>query len=86
MSNENATESASGSIFFELDLKLTSDSGRAKHLDVNEQGDWIAEYMWRMLQESMFEMDPKDIAIPEMRYWGTDIKSETGPIRIFKTS
>jgi hypothetical protein len=43
MSNENATESASGSIFFELDLKLTSDSGRAKHLDVNEQGDWIAE-------------------------------------------
>ena len=75
--------SNSGSIFIEIDLDLESDSGRDKHLDLDEQGAWIAEYIWRSIQESPVLVGAKDIKVPRMKYWGQTIKVGVAPIKTF---
>ena len=83
--DNTASETNSGSIFIEIELQLTSESGRAKHLDLNEQGSWLAERLWHDLQQAVAELDPQQVKVPQMKYWGTEIPSDTDPIRIYKT-
>jgi hypothetical protein len=62
--SKNLTEENSGSVFLEVDMLLFSESGRAKHLDLDEQGFWLAEWLWSRLDEQVRTGEFQGIAVP----------------------
>lgn len=70
-------EFATGSIYIEIPLMLSSDSGRTKHIDLNEQGAHLTVAIGRYLKN----IDFQGAALTEIRYWGAQIPgSEIKPI------
>ena len=72
-------EFATGSIYIEIPLMLSSDSGRAKHTDLNEQGAHLAVAVGQFLKKSEFY----GAALTEIRYWGEIKPGNQGAPRVF---
>ncbi len=65
-----------GWIGFQLGLMLSSESGRAKHTDVVEQGAWLLA----VFEEALRYVEPGDgLAFTEIRYLGEQ-EPDTAPI------
>jgi hypothetical protein len=65
----------SGTVSFELDIELWSNSGREKHTDLSEQGAWIANAIVQALRN--YGAGP-DFAIHDLRYLGDkDLSDES---------
>lgn len=63
-------EHAKGTVRFEIDLELWSNSGRSKHIDLDEQGAWLAQDIAVHLKN---REQLSDVAIHDIRYYGTDL-------------
>ncbi len=70
-------EESHGSVFFEVEIFLKSDSGRPKHLDHNEQGGWIVDQVADLLRSLPHG---GDIELGQLRYWGDRCKPVGDPI------
>lgn len=66
-----------GTIRFEIDLELWSNSGRDKHVDLTEQGGWVANYVAEQLRK--FGAGD-DMAIHRLRYYGAVDRISDGVI------
>ncbi|MGH9025956.1 MAG: hypothetical protein ACRDWD_07555, partial [Acidimicrobiia bacterium] len=60
---------SSGTVVFEIDMMLSSASGRAKHTDIVEQGAWLLEPVRRGLQ-ALPRDDGSGVAFGNIRYMG----------------
>ena len=67
---ESEFDAATGSVFFEVEVMLSSDSGRDKHTDVVDQGGWLIIPIKQALTSQRLE----GVAFGRIRYWGTDCK------------
>lgn len=66
-----------GSVYIEIPLMLSSESGEAKHTDLNNQGLFLAYEISRFLKT----LSTEGAALSEMIFWGT-VKPGTGePMR-----
>ncbi len=66
-------EHSQGTVVFEVDLELWSDSGRLKHIDIQEQGAWLTEVIGNALRK----IEPgDDVKIHRVRYLGEQPASE----------
>ena len=74
------SEFTAASVFIEIPLLLSSDSGRPKHTDPNEQGAWLAMYIWNLIKDE----EMTGAAISELKFWGTNRALEGEPIKVFK--
>ena len=72
-------EHATGTIRIEFDLELWSNSGRAKHVDVTEQGAWIADEVIRSVGQLMESMGD-DVGVSAVRYYGEVTPSGDKPV------
>ena len=72
-------EFTAGSIYIEIPLMLSGDSGRAKHNDLNEQGAHLAVAIGKSLKK----LDFQGAALTEIRYWGTKLPGSESKPRIF---
>jgi len=70
------TDHAAGTVRFEIDLELWSESGRPKHTDLTEQGGFLAEFIVNALKK--FDVG-NDVAVHRLRYFGakgSDVASD----------
>ncbi|MFH8843090.1 hypothetical protein [Streptomyces sp. NPDC017868] len=75
------TDFNAGSVYIEIPILLSSDSGRDKHLDLNEQGAWLYYEIKKVIDQVRANPELQDIAIEEPRYWGTHCApTETKPV------
>ena len=66
-----------GSVYIEIPLMLSSESGEAKHTDLNNQGLFLAYEISRFLKT----LSTEGAALSKMIFWGT-VKPGTGePMR-----
>jgi hypothetical protein len=70
-------EHSAGTVSFEVDLEFWSNSGRPKHIDLDEQGAWLAEGFRDYLRN--LQRMP-DGAVHRIRYFGTHNPSTSEPI------
>jgi hypothetical protein len=70
-------EHAQGTVHVEIDLELWSNSGRSKHVDIDEQGAWLAEAIRQALR-GLEHSD--DIKIHRLRYFGQRQKIKDSPM------
>jgi hypothetical protein len=68
------TEMNVGTVYIAIDVLLDSDSGRAKHTDVDHQGGWLFHAAAAAI-EKMTE-GSQGAAVAELRYYGTRIPPE----------
>lgn len=61
-------EYADGTIRIEIDFELWSNSGREKHIDIAEQGAWMAQDLLHRLRQLNRESD--EVNAYEVRYFG----------------
>ncbi|HUW87866.1 MAG TPA: hypothetical protein VMW30_05775 [Candidatus Paceibacterota bacterium] len=78
--SESNLEVTAASVFIEIPLLLSSESGRPKHIDPNEQGAWLAMHLWNCIKDEEFE----GAALTELRFWGTSIPGDGQPVKVFK--
>ena len=69
-------EFATGSVFFEVELMLSSDSGRPKHIDPVEQGGWLVLPFEQALTSTPLE----GVAFGRVRYWGDQCQPQGEPL------
>jgi hypothetical protein len=66
-----------GSVYIEIPMMLSSESGEAKHIDLNNQGLFLAYEISKFLKT----LSSEGAALSEMTFWGT-VKPGTGePMR-----
>jgi hypothetical protein len=58
-----------GSIFIEIPMMLSSESGEDKHIDLNNQGLFLAYEIARLLKS----ISTQGAALSEMTFWGTTV-------------
>ena len=58
-----------GSIFIEIPMMLSSESGEDKHIDLNNQGLFLAYEIARLLKT----ISTQGAALSEMTFWGTTV-------------
>ena len=66
-----------GSVYIEIPLMLSSESGEAKHTDLNNQGLFLAYEISRFLKT----LSTEDAALSEMTFWGTVTPGTGEPMR-----
>ena len=60
-------EHAQGTVHFEIDLELWSNSGRSKHVDIDEQGAWLT----LAIKDALSKLETSDeVKIHRVRYFG----------------
>ena len=79
MSNQ-LSDFTTASVFIEIPLLLSSDSGRPKHTDPNEQGAWLAMHIWNLIKDEEFS----GAALSELKFWGTNRTLEGEAVKVFK--
>jgi hypothetical protein len=62
----HVTDFAMGSVVYEIEIMLSSDSGRSKHTDVEEQGAWLA----LAIKQALTSIELNGAAFGRLRYWG----------------
>lgn len=72
-------EHSSGRIKIEISMELWSNSGRAKHIDIDEQGLLLAERIRSLLAA---ENQPSDFAIHDVYSYGDVLKERSEPFSI----
>ena len=70
-------EHAKGTVHLEIDLELWSNSGRPKHVDIDEQGQWLAETI-RQALSGLEHGD--DVKIHRVRYFGQRERITDSPL------
>ncbi len=76
--NSSEFDASTGAIYIEIPVMLSSESGDAKHTDLNEQGLFLADALARYLRDLEFE----GAELSELKYWGTQIPGSGEPIRL----
>ncbi len=66
-----------GSIYIEIPMMLSSESGEAKHTDLNNQGLFLAYEISKFLKI----LSTEGAALSEMTFWGTVTPGTGEPIR-----
>jgi hypothetical protein len=66
-----------GSVYIEIPLMLRSESGEAKHTDLNNQGLFLAYEISRFLKT----LSTEGAALSELTFWGTMTPGIGEPIR-----
>ncbi|MEV7613272.1 hypothetical protein [Streptomyces sp. NPDC089799] len=75
------TDFNAGSVFVEIPIMLSSDSGREKHVDLDEQGAYLYYAIKKVLDEIRANPELQGIAIQEAQYWGTHCRpTATDPV------
>jgi len=75
--NEGHFEATAGSVYIEIPLMLSSESGEGKHTDLNEQGIHLAFSIAKFLKS----ISTEGAALSEMTFWGTSIPGNGEPLR-----
>lgn len=75
--NAEHFEAAVGSVFIEISMMLSSESGENKHTDLNEQGLFLAFEIAKILRT----LGTQGAALSEMTYWGTTLPGSGEPLR-----
>jgi hypothetical protein len=70
-------EAVVGSIFIEIPIMLSSESGENKHTDLNNQGLFLAYEIAKLLKSSNTE----GAALSEMTFWGTTSPGTGEPVK-----
>jgi hypothetical protein len=65
--NEDHFDMAVGSVYLEIPMMLSSESGQEKHIDLNNQGLFLAFDIARLLKAS----STQGAAVSEITFWGT---------------
>ncbi len=65
-----------GSVFIEIPLMLSSESGDSKHTDLNEQGFFLAVAIAKHLKS----LSTEGAAFSEITFWGTTLPGNGEPI------
>jgi hypothetical protein len=76
MSN-NHFDAVVGSVFIEIPMMLSSESGEDKHTNLNNQGLFLAYEIANHLKSSSTE----GTALSEMTFWGTTTPGTGEPVR-----
>ena len=66
-----------GSVFIEIPMMLSSESGEAKHMDLNNQGLLMAYQIADMLKK----FNSEGAALSEITFWGTTIPGQGECVR-----
>ena len=66
-----------GSVYIEIPMMLSSESGEAKHTDLNNQGLFLAYEISKFLKE----LSTEGAALSEMTFWGTVTPGTGEPVR-----
>lgn len=66
-----------GSVYIEIPLMLSSESGESKHTDLNEQGAFLAFSIAKFLKST----DTEGAALSELTFWGTNLPGNGNPVR-----
>jgi len=75
--NAEHFEAAIGSVFIEIPIMLSSESGENKHTDLNEQGLFLAFE----IAKNLSALSAQGAAMSEMTYWGTTLPGSGEPLR-----
>ena len=78
--SESQLEVTAASVFIEIPLLLSSESGRPKHTDPNEQGAWLAMHIWNCIKDEELQ----GASLTELRFWGTTTPGDGQPRQILK--
>lgn len=70
-------EAVVGSVYIEIPLMLSSESGEDKHTNLDNQGLFLAYEIARLLKSSSTE----GAALSEMTFWGTTPPGTGEPVR-----
>jgi len=70
-------EATTGSVYLEIPLMLSSESGETKHTDLNEQGSHLAFAIAQHLKS----ISTEGAALYEIKFWGTSIPGTGEPLR-----
>jgi hypothetical protein len=70
-------EAAAGSVYIEIPMMLSSESGEGKHTDLNEQGLFLAFSIAKYLKS----ISTQGAALSEMTFWGTSMPGTGEPLR-----
>jgi hypothetical protein len=73
---ESDFDASTGSVFFEVELLLSSDSGRPKHTDPTEQGGWLMI----PIREALTSIPMEGAAFGRIRYWGSNCTPIGAPL------
>jgi hypothetical protein len=66
-----------GSVYIEIPMMLSSESGEAKHTDLNNQGLFLAYQISKFLKT----LSTEGAALSEMTFWGTVTPGTGEPMR-----
>ena len=66
-----------GSVFIEIPMMLSSESGEDKHTDLNNQGLFLAFEIAKLLKAS----STQGAALSEITFWGTTVPGAGDPVR-----
>lgn len=78
--SEPTFEVTAASVYIEISLLLSSESGRSKHTDPNEQGAWLAWHIWNLIKDEELQ----GAALSELKFWGTNSSFAGKPIQTFQ--
>ena len=67
----------SGSVYIEIPMMLSSESGEAKHTDLNNQGLFLAYEISKFLKT----LSTEGPALSETTFWGTTVPGTGDPVR-----
>jgi hypothetical protein len=81
MTNEHF-DAVMGSIFIEIPIMLSSESGEDKHIDLNNQGLFLAYEIGRHLKST----STQGAALSEMTFWGTTVPGTGEALKIIDFS
>ena len=70
-------EASAGSIYIEIPIMLSAESGESKHTDLNEQGLFLAYSVAKYLSS----IESEGTALSELTFWGTHLPGTSEPIR-----
>lgn len=66
-----------GSVFLEIPMMLSSESSEAKHIDLNNQGLFMAY----RIAEFLKDFDSEGAALSEITFWGTTLPGQGDFVR-----
>ena len=70
-------DASAGSIYIEIPIMLSAESGETKHTDLNEQGLFLAYSLAKFLKG----LESEGTALSELTFWGTHLPGTSEPIR-----
>ena len=75
--SDSKFEATTGSVYLEIPMMLSCESGEGKHTDLNEQGSFLAFSIAKYLKSIRTE----GAALSEITFWGTLLPGSGEPIR-----